>query len=71
MQKHKRQTVESLRSNPPKLLNVPEASLYIGISQRYLRNLIAERKIPVVRIGARVVLRLKDIDSWVDQLAQQ
>ena len=57
---------EHVRSNPPKNLNVPEAADYIGISQRYLRSLIAERKIRVVRIGHRVLLRLIDVDRWLE-----
>tara|TARA_B110001469_G_scaffold62298_1_gene59756 strand:- start:30 stop:257 length:228 start_codon:yes stop_codon:yes gene_type:complete len=55
-----------VRANPPKNLNVPEAADYIGISQRYLRSLIAERKIRVVRIGHRVLLRLIDVDRWLE-----
>ena len=57
---------EHIRSNPPKNLNVPEAADYIGISQRYLRSLIAERKIRVGRIGHRVMLRLIDVDRWME-----
>ena len=56
----------SIRANPPKVLNVPEASQYIGISQRNLRSLIAERKIKVARIGHRVLLRLIDVDRWLE-----
>ncbi len=55
----------SLRVNPPKNLNVKEASQYIGISERFLRSLIAERKIRVVRIGNRVLFRLVDVDRWL------
>lgn len=56
----------SLRSSPPRQMNVPEAAAYISISQRYLRNLIAERKIPCVRVGSRVIFRLCDIDRWLE-----
>jgi excisionase family DNA binding protein len=56
----------SIRTNPPKLLSVAEASKYIGISERYLRSLIAERKVQTVRIGGRVVLRLVDLDRWIE-----
>ena len=56
----------SIRANPPKVLNVPEASQYIGISQRNLRSLIADRKIKVARIGHRVLLRLIDVDRWLE-----
>ena len=56
----------SLRTNPPKVLNVPEASKYIGVSQRTLRSWIADRKIKVVRVGGRVLLRLVDIDRFLE-----
>tara|TARA_R110002167_G_scaffold41776_1_gene127522 strand:- start:2601 stop:2837 length:237 start_codon:yes stop_codon:yes gene_type:complete len=56
----------NIRSCPPRQFSVPEASEYIGISQRYLRNLIAERKIPCVRIGSRILLRLVDVDRWLE-----
>ena len=57
----------SLRTNPPKLLNVTEASTYIGVSQRTLRSWISGRKIKVARIGGRVVLRLVDVDRFIEK----
>ena len=57
----------SLRTNPPKLLNVTEASTYIGVSQRTLRSWISERKIKVARIGGRVVLCLVDVDRFIEK----
>ena len=57
----------SLRTNPPKLLNVAEASKYIGISERTIRSWIADRKIKVSRLGGRVVLRLVDVDRFVER----
>jgi excisionase family DNA binding protein len=56
----------SIRTNPPKNLKVAEAAAYIGVSDRTLRTLIAEQKIPVVRIGGRIVLRLVDVDRWLE-----
>ena len=57
----------NLRNNPPKLLNVTEASTYIGVSQRTLRSYISERKIKVARLGGRVVLRLVDVDRFIER----
>jgi excisionase family DNA binding protein len=57
----------NLRNNPPKLLNVIEASTYIGVSQRTLRSWISERKIRVCRLGGRVVLRLVDVDRFIER----
>ena len=60
----------SVRSNPPRLMNVAEASQYIGISDRFLRELIASKKIRAARIGKRVVLRLVDLDAWIEKQLQ-
>jgi excisionase family DNA binding protein len=59
--------ISSLRTNPPKQLSVAEASKYIGISERTLRSWIAERKIKVARLGGRVVLRLVDVDRFIER----
>lgn len=72
MEKHtneitKPQDGSNIRTNPPKLLSVAEASEYIGISERYLRNLIADRKINTARIGKRRVFRLVDVDRWIER----
>jgi len=47
-------------------MNVAEAAVYLTISQRYLRNLIADYKVPCVRIGSRVLFRLVDLDRWLE-----
>jgi excisionase family DNA binding protein len=57
----------NLRNNPPKLLNVTEASTYIGVSQRTLRSWISGREIKVARLGGRVVLRLVDVDRFIER----
>jgi len=57
----------NLRNNPPKLLNVTEASTYIGVSQRTLRSWISGREIKVARLGGRVVLRLVDVDRFIEK----
>jgi excisionase family DNA binding protein len=62
----KHQDGSDIRTNPPKLLSVAEASNYIGISERYLRSLIADRNIPTARIGKRIVFRLVDLDRWIE-----
>ena len=51
-------------------MNVAEASQYIGISDRFLRELIASKKIRAARIGKRVVLRLVDLDAWIEKQLQ-
>lgn len=55
-----------IRANPPKVLSVPEGATFLGISERNLRELIALRKIKSCRIGRRIVIRLQDIDAYLE-----
>ena len=57
-------TTHEIRSTPPKQLSVREAALYLGVSERTIRNLVYERRIPHYRIGQRIVFRLVAIDRW-------
>lgn len=61
--------LESVRSNPPTNMSVEEASLYIGIAKRSLREKIANREIKHVRIGRRIILRRVDLDAYLESLS--
>ncbi len=58
-----------IRSNPPLNQSVKEASLYLGISERKLRDVIARGEIKYARLGSRIILRLKDLNSFLEGLA--
>ena len=58
---------EQLRSNPPRLMNVAEAATYLGVGYTTIRSRIAERKIPFVKSGGRVLFRLVDLDRWIEK----
>jgi excisionase family DNA binding protein len=50
---------------PP--LTVKEASPYTGLPERFLRKLIAERRIPFIRVnGTRIRLMPDDLDAWFE-----
>lgn len=57
----------SLRANPPKILNVQEAAEYITCSVRKLRGEIAEGNIKVCRLGSRLIIRLQDLDAYIEE----
>lgn len=59
-----------LRAAPPANMAVAEAAIYMGISERKLRELIAIRDIRSVRIGRRVILRRIDIDAFIETRAR-
>ena len=49
------------------LLDIAQAALYLCCSERYLRRLIQERRIPFIRLGGRKIrFATADLDSWID-----
>lgn len=46
-------------------LSVPEAARYLNTSVRFIRRLIAERRIAFHKIGAHVRLALADLDAFI------
>jgi len=47
------------------LLSVPEAATHLGVGERYVRRLVAERRIPVQHVGRHVRLRRSALDRWL------
>lgn len=49
---------------PP--LNVPDAAIYTGLSERFIRRLVAERRVPFVKAGGtRIRFFPDDLDKWL------
>jgi excisionase family DNA binding protein len=47
------------------LLNVDQAAAHLGTSSRFIRRLIAERRISFVKLGKHVRLDTADLDAFV------
>ncbi len=47
------------------LLSVAEASDYLNVTERFVRRIISERRIPVIRLGRHVRLAQTDLDDFV------
>jgi excisionase family DNA binding protein len=52
--------------NPDPLYDVEQAGLYLGRGARFVRRLVHERRIAVVRIGGRVRIRRSALDAFLD-----
>ena len=48
-------------------LTVNEASEYTGIGRNTLRDLIRWDKLPVIRVGNKVVIRWDDLDRFLSE----
>lgn len=47
-------------------LTVDEAAEYMNTTVRFVRRLIAERRIPFHKIGRYVRLKVQDVDAFID-----
>ena len=48
-----------------KLLTVGEAAEFLGTSVRFVRRLIAERRIAYVKLGRHVRIATRDLDAFI------
>jgi excisionase family DNA binding protein len=48
-----------------KYLKVPEAAKYLNTSVRFIRRLVAERRIAFHKVGAHVRFAVKDLDAFL------
>lgn len=50
------------------LLGVPEAAVFLGSSERSLRWHVARGLVPYRKLGARIVFRRAELESFVEAL---
>ncbi|MGH4008102.1 MAG: helix-turn-helix domain-containing protein [Pseudonocardiaceae bacterium] len=48
-----------------KYLTVPETAVYLNTSERFVRRLVAERRIAFHHVGRHVRFALSDLDEWL------
>ena len=54
-----------MRASEPDLLTLPEAAPLLRLKVSTLRAWIFRRKLPYVKLGARVLLRRADVDALI------
>lgn len=71
LEQHARPVVEAYveeRASRPILVGVPRASRLTDLSEATIERLVASGHIPTVRVGARVLIRLTDLERWAEGL---
>jgi hypothetical protein len=53
------------------LLDTRAAGAYTGLGERFIRRLRADRRVPCVRIGGRLMFDPDDLDVLIDLHRQQ
>ena len=52
--------------DPRALITMPDVALRLGTSVRHIRRLVAERRIPIVKVGRFVRFEDHAIEHWID-----
>jgi len=61
---------QEIRHASQRLLPIPEAAEYLGISPRTIRNDLSRKVFPVkpVRYRGRILFKREDLDAYIDGL---
>ena len=51
----------------PRLLTIGEVAEYLGVTERHIRRLVAERRIPFIKWGHLLRFDPDEIADWLDQ----
>ncbi len=51
----------------PQLIDITELAQHLATSQRHVRRLVEERRVPYLKIGHYVRFDPNDIQNWIDQ----
>lgn len=54
-------------SGEPPLLDLPAVAERLGVNERHVRRLVAERRIPYLKWGRLLRFDPDDLDGWLDQ----
>jgi excisionase family DNA binding protein len=59
-----------IRAPAMRLLPIPEAAQYLGLSPRTIRNALSRKvfPVPIVRYGGKILFKREDLDSYIDGL---
>ena len=50
-----------------RLYSIKESAVYLGRSEWAIREMIWAGKIPCIKDGRRILLDIKDMDSWIEK----
>jgi excisionase family DNA binding protein len=56
-----------IAASKPRLLGVEEVAERLGVTPRYVRRLVAERRIRFVKVGHLLRFEGDDLDDWIER----
>ena len=61
---------ESTLDRLPELMNIDQLAKRLGITVRHVRRLVAERRVPYLKVGKLVRFDSAEIAAWLDTRRQ-
>ncbi|HXR21963.1 MAG TPA: helix-turn-helix domain-containing protein [Acidimicrobiales bacterium] len=50
----------------PRLLSIEQLAEHLGVTQRHIRRLVADRRVPFLKVGKFIRFDPADISSWLN-----
>ena len=51
----------------PELIDIATLAGMLGVGERYVRRMVAERRVPTVKVGRLVRFDLAEIRRWIEE----
>ena len=51
----------------PELIDIARLADLLGVGERYVRRMVAERRVPTVKVGRLVRFDLAEIRRWIEE----
>ena len=51
----------------PELIDIGTLAKLLGVGERYVRRMVAERRVPTVKVGRLVRFDLAEIRRWIEE----
>lgn len=51
----------------PDLVDIETLAKLLGVGERYVRRMVAERRVPIVKVGHYVRFDMADVRKWVEE----
>ena len=61
---------DNIRISPSGLMSIQDAAVYLGVKVDTMRWLRRTKRLPFVKIGARVMVRRPALEAYIDQMTE-
>jgi excisionase family DNA binding protein len=59
------ETGSALPAPAPRMMTIPDVAARLGVGVRYVRRLVADRRIPFFKVGYLIRFDPQEVDAWL------